>query len=46
MDVLLVIAYRSVGWIPEFLEWLHRTLVDQIGADWWVRFEWPGVQGA
>ena len=42
LDVLRVIIERSVGWIPEFLEWLHRTLVDVIGADWWVKLEWPG----
>ena len=46
LDVMQVIIDRSIGWIPEFLEWLHRILVDQIGSDWWVKFEWPGVQGA
>jgi hypothetical protein len=46
LDVMLVIIDHSIGWIPEFLEWLHNTLVNQIGADWWVKFEWPGVQGA
>ena len=46
LDVMLVIIDHSIGWIPGFLEWLNNILVDQIGADWWVKFEWPGVQGA
>jgi len=42
LDLLLVIIYRSVGWIPEFLEWLNRTLVDIHGTEWWIEFDWPG----
>ena len=45
-DVMRVILERSIGWIPGFLEWLNNILVDVIGTDWWVTFEWPGVQGA
>ena len=45
LDVLRVILERGVGWIPEFLEWLHRVLVDLIGPDWWVKLEWSGAHG-
>ena len=40
-----VIIDHSIGWIPEFLEWLHRTLVDLVGSDWWVKLEWSGAHG-
>lgn len=40
LDVLRVIIERSIAWIPEFLEWLHRILVDSYGPDWWVGFGW------
>lgn len=43
-DVLLVIIYRGVGWIPDFLEWLHLTLVDQHGPDYWTRLGWDDDQ--
>ncbi len=45
LDVMQVIIDRSIGWIPEFLEWLHRILVDQIGSDWWVKLERTGAHG-
>ena len=40
LDVLRVIIERSIGWIPEFLEWLHCELVDRYGSDWWIKFGW------
>lgn len=40
LDVLRIIIERSVGWIPEFLEWLDSELVSRYGSDWWVRFGW------
>lgn len=40
LDVLRVILERSIAWIPEFLEWLHRTLVDLYGPDWWEELGW------
>ena len=46
LDVPRVIIDRSIGWIPGLLEWLNNILVDVIGTDWWVRFEWQGGQGA
>ncbi len=45
-DVMRVIIERGVGWIPEFLEWLHRTLVDIHGVDWWMKLEWNGAHSA
>ena len=45
LDVLRVIMERSIGWIPGFLEWLHRILVDIHGADWWVKLGWDTGSG-
>lgn len=45
LDVLRVIIDRGVGWIPEFLEWLNRILVDQYGADWWEKLGWDMGNG-
>ena len=44
LDVMRVIE-RSVGWIPEFLEWLDLTLVDLYGSDWWEKFGWEKGNG-
>jgi hypothetical protein len=44
-DVMQVVIDRSIGWIPGFLEWLNNILVDVIGVDWWVKFEWSGAHG-
>ena len=44
LNVMQVIE-RSVGWIPEFLEWLNRILVDQYGADWWENLGWDKGNG-
>ena len=46
MDVLRIILDRSVGWIPEFLEWLHVVLVDLFGGDWWTRLGWEPPDGS
>ena len=43
-DVQLIII-RGVGWIPVFLEWLHPTLVDLYGPDWWKHFGWDKGNG-
>jgi len=40
LDVLRIIIERSIAWIPEFLEWLHRELVERYGNDWWIKFGW------
>lgn len=45
LDVLLIIITRSVGWIPGFLEWLNRTLIDLHGPGWWIEFGWEGANG-
>ena len=44
LNVMQVIE-RSVGWIPEFLEWLNWILVDQYGSDWWEKLGWDKGNG-
>lgn len=45
LDVLRILIERSIAWIPEFLEWLHCTLVDLYGPGWWLKLGWDRGSG-
>ncbi len=42
LDVLRLILERTVGWIPDFLEWLDAALSVQVGPRWWETLGWEG----
>ena len=45
LAAMQVILERSVAWIPEFLEWLNRVLVDCFGTKWWLKLGWDTGSG-
>ena len=38
LDLLWLLVFRILGWIPSFLEELDAWLVAQYGAAWWIGF--------
>lgn len=42
LDVLRLNLDRTVGWIPEFLEWLDAALSVLAGPRWWEKLGWEG----
>ncbi len=40
LDVMRFIVDRVVGWVPPFLEWLDRALVEQLSPRWWDDLGW------
>ena len=36
IDVMQHIIYRTVGWIPDFLEQLDDWLLERLGPSWWL----------
>jgi hypothetical protein len=42
LDILRSLIERTLGWIPEFLEWLDDLLKERLGAHWWLEYDYPG----
>lgn len=44
IDVLQLMIDRTVGWIPELLEFLDRALRNVWGTNWWEAPEMEGIE--
>lgn len=43
IDVLRLIMYRAIGWIPDFLDGLDEWLTQEQGEQWWNGVDWQGA---